>query len=298
LKFYCIDLLDKHGVCEVFSQHPEIYVVFHLAALKSVSESHQFPDRYWVNNVDSSAVLFSCMERYGIFNVVFSSSACVYGTPVNIPIPECSALQPTNPYGASKLAIEQQLSHLVQKPSSSWRVVILRYFNPIGAHPSGLIGEDPCYDCPNLLPIISQVALNKRDKLLVFGQDYNSVDGTTVRDYIHIMDLVKGHIAAVIKFSSSSAPNGLWIYNLGTGKGHTVLQVIKAFEKASNRIIPWVMAERRKGDAPVLIADPTKAKEELNWVATESLDQMCGDLWYWLSASSNGYNTGSNKSNF
>jgi len=273
----------------VFSKHRDISVVFHLAALKSVPESHQFPDRYWANNVDCSAVLFSCMERYGIFNVIFSSSACVYGTPVNIPITECSALQPTNPYGASKLAIEHQLSNLVQKPSSNWRVVILRYFNPIGAHPSGLIGEDPCSDYPNLLPIISQVALKKRDKLLVFGQDYNTVDGTTIRDYIHIMDLVKGHIAAITKFSDSTT-NGVWIYNLGTGKGYTILQVIMAFEKASNRIIPWVIAERRKSDAPVLIADPTKAKEELNWVALESLDQMCVDLWHWLSANPNGYN--------
>jgi len=176
---------------------------------------------------------------------------------------------------------------LVGKPSSQWRVVILRYFNPVGAHPSGLIGEASISDYPNLLPIISQVVFNKREKLMVFGNDYDTIDGTAIRDYIHIMDVVKGHIATISFLESSDI--GLRIFNLGTGKGHTILQVLKAFEKASNKKIPWVFKDRRNSEAPVLIADPTKAKEELNWVAMESLDQMCIDLWRWLSGNPNGY---------
>jgi UDP-glucose 4-epimerase len=376
MKIFNIDLSDEDAVSSVFERFPEIWVVFHLAAWKSVTESHEFPERYWINNVGSSKVLFSCMERYGIYNIIYSSSACVYGTPAKVPIPESTELLATNPYGESKITVERMLSEYVEKPQSKWRVVILRYFNPIGAHPSGIIGEDPTSDYPNLLPIITQVALRKRDKLVVFGQDYETIDGTCVRDYIHIMDLVRGHIAAIRKFESTdqhqqnptkslnhqqqnyiksheqphktqssnqqqnhinSLPHkqqphktksidpqnnhiksttqqtnhiksihpqhqsnikplhpqhqnyNKWIFNLGTGKGYTILQVIRAFEKASSRTIPLVIADRRKSDPPILIADPTKAKLELDWIAELTLDQMCIDLWRWIENNPNGY---------
>jgi len=284
LRLYKVDLTDPEAVNRVFESHPEIWGVVHIAAFKSVPESHAFPEKYKGNNVFGSEVLVKCMERHGIYNLVFSSSACVYGEPKQIPIPETSPLFATNPYGQSKIDTENLLHGLVQT-SPKWKIIILRYFNPVGAHPSGIIGEDPKGLVSNLLPIVAQVASKKRVHVQVFGTDFNTEDGSALRDYIHIMDLVKGHIAAFVKFSEP----GLWVYNLGTGKGYSVLQVISAFERVSGQKIPYEITGRRSGDVPVLIADPLKANKELNWAAEKSLDEMCQDLWNFICKNPDGY---------
>lgn len=283
--FYEIDLIDKKQLNEVFEAH-NIESVIHFAGYKAVGESVQKPMMYYQNNLDSTLVLCEVMSDHGVKNLVFSSSATVYGDPETVPITEESPLSATNPYGRTKLFIEYILKDL-HTSDSSWNIALLRYFNPVGAHKSGLIGEDP-NDIPNnLMPYVSQVAVGKLKQLSVFGDDYPTPDGTGVRDYIHVVDLALGHLKAIEKLSSNP---GLVIYNLGTGKGTSVLDMVKAFENASGKKVDYKIGPRRSGDIATCYADPAKAESELGWTAKRGIQEMCEDGWKWQSENPNGYN--------
>ncbi|MCZ2721327.1 UDP-glucose 4-epimerase GalE [Marinomonas sp. 15G1-11] len=284
--FYPVDLLDEEALSAVFKRH-NIEAVIHFAALKAVGESARVPLSYYHNNVTGSLVLFRVMEKYQVFNLVFSSSATVYGEKNPIPYVEHFPLSATNPYGRTKVMIEEILQDTF-KADARWNISLLRYFNPIGAHPSGLIGEDPNGIPNNLMPYIAQVAVGKRDALNVFGDDYPTPDGTGVRDYIHVVDLALGHLKALdnlfkTDFTSISA------YNLGAGKGYSVLDVVHAFEKVSSKKINYVMSPRREGDIAEFYADATKAQQVLDWKVERSLEDMCRDTWNWQSKNPNGY---------
>lgn len=265
--------------------------VIHFAAYKAVGESSQNPLEYYENNVGGTLALCKAMKKAGVKRLVFSSSATVYGDSAVMPLSEEASLQtPTNPYGKTKLMMEQILAD-VAVSDSSWDITILRYFNPVGAHSSGQIGEDPNGVPNNLMPFVSQVAVGKRDKVSVFGDDYDTPDGTGVRDYIHIEDLSLGHVKALERDKAKcKEPNrNVRIYNLGTGRGHSVLEVISAFQKASNRKIPYEIVARREGDVAKCWADPTKSELELGWKATRGLEDMCADAWHWQMKNPNGF---------
>lgn len=285
IKFYEIDLLDKERLEEVFAQE-KIDSVIHFAGLKAVGESVSIPLKYYHNNLTGTFYLCELMKKYGVKNLVFSSSATVYGDPASIPISEEFPLSATNPYGRTKLMIEEILRDLYVA-DKTWNIAILRYFNPVGAHTSGTIGEDPNGIPNNLVPYISQVAVGKLKQLKVFGNDYKTVDGTGVRDYIHVVDLAKGHIKALQKLDNEHI--GVREYNLGTGHGYSVLQVVEAFAKASGREIPYQIVERRPGDIAECYARPERAKNELGWEANKTIEDMCADSWRWQSENPEGY---------
>lgn len=283
--FYVVDLLDKAALSAVFMDN-RIDAVIHFAGLKAVGESVEFPVRYYRNNVTGSLVLCQVMQEYGVKKMVFSSSATVYGFPEQVPINEDAPLAPINPYGNTKLMIEQILKDLYQA-DPHFSFALLRYFNPIGAHVSGHIGEDPNDIPSNLMPYITQTAIGKLAQLKVFGNDYPTKDGTGVRDYIHVVDLAQGHIQALEKISQK---NDVYTYNLGTGRGYSVFDVINAFEQATGEEIPYTIVKRRPGDAAVCYADPSKAETELGWKAQKSLIEMCEDAWRWQVNNPHGYN--------
>ncbi len=284
ISYYEVDLLDIVKLREVFGKH-NFEAVIHFAALKAVGESVEIPLKYYENNITGTLNLLKVMQEFGVKNFVFSSSATVYGDPATVPITEDFPTSPTNPYGWTKLMIEQILTD-VQHANPEWNVILLRYFNPVGAHPSGLIGESPNGIPNNLVPYISQVAVGKLDELKVFGDDYATPDGTGVRDYIHVVDLAKGHVSAIRKFAEQP---GLKIYNLGTGKGYSVLEMIEAFHNASGMKISYKIVERRAGDIAECYANPGKANRELNWQAVYGIDKMCEDTWRWQSKNPDGY---------
>lgn len=285
-KFYEIDTTNKEELEVVFKEN-NIDSVIHLAAYKAVGESVEKPLEYYSNNLINTLTVLNLMKKYNVKNFVFSSSATVYGDPHTCPITEDFPLSTTNPYGATKLMIENILRDIA-KADPNFNIAILRYFNPVGAHSSGLIGEDP-NDIPNnLMPYISQVAVGKLEILSVFGNDYDTHDGTGVRDYIHIVDLAQGHVKALEKLDTNC---GLVIYNLGTGKGYSVLDMVKAFSEASGQNIPYKIVDRRPGDVAKCYADPTKANKELGWKAKYGIKEMCEDAWRWQSNNLNGYNS-------
>ncbi len=282
--FHQIDLLDKQALHNLFSDY-QFDAVIHFAGLKAVGESVEKPLLYYQNNVTGTLNLCEAMEKSGLRNLVFSSSATVYGDPQQSPILENSPLKAVNPYGSTKLTIEYILKDLHQA-NEQWNIALLRYFNPVGAHESGMIGEDPSGIPNNLMPYVTQVAVGKLEYLNVFGDDYPTHDGTGVRDYIHVVDLAIGHLKALEKLSDNP---GVFVCNLGTGSGSSVLDVIKAFEKASGISIPYKIAPRRPGDAAVCYADPSRAKRELGWKAERNLEDMCRDAWRWQSQNPEGY---------
>ena len=278
------DIRSKEDLSHVFEAH-KIDAVIHFAGLKAVGESVEKPLEYYDNNVNGTLVLCDVMRQYGCKSIVFSSSATVYGNPKTTPIKEDFPVSTTNPYGQSKLFVENILRDL-HHSDPAWKVILLRYFNPVGAHASGTIGEDPNGIPNNLMPFISQVAVGKREKLSVFGDDYDTADGTGVRDYIHVLDLAEGHIKALEKLHSFTEVKTV---NLGTGKGYSVLEVIKAFEKASGKPIAYQIAPRRAGDIATCYADTAYAKALLGWEAKKDLYQMCADSWRWQSGNPEGY---------
>jgi UDP-glucose 4-epimerase len=284
LTFYKADLRNKKALDDVFIKH-EIIAVIHFAGLKAVGESVELPLEYYHNNITGTLMLCEIMKEHNVKKMVFSSSATVYGDPHTVPIKEDFPLKATNPYGRTKLMIEEIL-HDVYISDHDWSIALLRYFNPVGAHESGRIGEDPNGIPNNLLPYISQVAVGKLQKLSVFGNDYPTHDGTGVRDYIHVVDLAVGHLKALEKIDTT---NGVLTYNLGTGKGNSVLDVVKAFEKASGKKIPYQIVDRRPGDIAQCFADPTKAIKELGWKAEKDIDDMCESTWRWQSNNPDGY---------
>jgi UDP-glucose 4-epimerase len=282
--FYERDVLEKEGLRIIFEMN-SIHAVIHFAGLKAVGESTEIPLEYYHNNITGTLTLLSLMKEYNVKNIVFSSSATVYGEPASLPITEDFPTTTTNPYGSTKLFIEEILKDLY-KSDNSWNIALLRYFNPVGAHPSGKIGEDP-NDIPNnLMPYISQVAIGKLKELSVFGNDYPTHDGTGVRDYIHVTDLAKGHIAALSKLNTSP---GLIIYNLGTGQGYSVLDLVKAFEKVTGKAIPYKIVDRRPGDIATCYADPKKAFKELNFKTQFGINEMVRDAWNWQINNPDGY---------
>lgn len=284
-KFYECDIRDEDGLSEIFSKE-KIEAVIHFAGLKAVGESCRLPLEYYDNNVGGTITLCRVMKKYGCKKIVFSSSATVYGMNNVSPLKEdMPAGGTTNPYGTTKYMIELILKD-VYAADSEWSVILLRYFNPIGAHESGRIGENPNGIPNNLMPYVSQVAVGKLPKLNVFGDDYDTPDGTGVRDYIHVVDLANGHIKALSKALSET---GLNIYNLGTGTGYSVLDIVKTFEKVNDIEIPFVIAPRRPGDLAVCYSDPTKAEKELGWKAERNLEDMCRDTWRWQKTNPNGY---------
>lgn len=285
LKFYQVDLCNKEDTRKIFQENPDIEAVIHFAALKAVGESVQKPLEYYSNNLTNTMVVLSAMKEFNVHNFVFSSSATVYGDPASVPVREDFPTSATNPYGQTKLFIEKIITDIT-KADKNFNAALLRYFNPIGAHPSGLIGEDPNGIPNNLVPYVAQVAVGKLGHVNVFGNDYSTVDGTGVRDYIHVVDLAKGHVAALNKLKQKC---GLFICNLGTGKGYSVLQVIESYKKASKKEIKYNIASRREGDIAEVYADPTKAFEELGWKAQFGIDEMCADSWRWQSRNPNGY---------
>lgn len=283
-KFYEVNILDEEKMEEIFKKN-EIDSVIHFAGFKAVGESVAKPLAYYTNNLTTTLIVLNLMKKYGVRNFVFSSSATVYGDPHTCPILETFPLSATNPYGRTKLMIEEMLVDIC-KADKELNVALLRYFNPVGAHESGTIGEEPNGIPNNLMPYITKVAVGKLEKLSVFGNDYNTPDGTGVRDYIHVVDLANGHLKALAKLETNP---GLVIYNLGTGKGYSVLDMVKAFSKACGKDIPYVIVPRRPGDVAMCYADATKAKEELGWEAKYDLDRMCADSWRWQSNNPNGY---------
>lgn len=284
LKFYKADLLDRKAIGEIFETE-NIDAVIHFAGLKAVGESVSMPLKYYHNNVTGSLVLFDIMQEHGVKKLVFSSSATVYGNPHKVPVTEEFPLSAVNPYGWTKLMIEQILRDL-HAADNSWNIAILRYFNPVGAHPSGRIGENPNGIPNNLVPYISQVAIGKLKELCVYGDDYPTSDGTGVRDYIHVVDLAQGHLKALGKLQTRP---GVVTYNLGTGRGHSVLEMVKAFSKASGREIPYKIGPRRQGDVAVCFADPAKAEKELAWKAEKGIVEMCLDSWRWQQNNPDGF---------
>ena len=284
VKFYEVDLLDYDATNKVFDEN-KFDAVIHFAGLKAVGESVRIPIRYYHNNITGTLNLCDIMSKHGVKKLVFSSSATVYGDPHTVPIKEDFPLSATNPYGQTKLMIEYILKD-IYKSDNEWDIAILRYFNPVGSHESGKIGEDPSGIPNNLMPYISQVAIGKLEQLSVFGGDYDTKDGTGVRDYIHVVDLANGHLKALDKIRNDV---GVVIYNLGTGTGYSVLDMVKAFSKASGVDVKYKIVDRRPGDIASCYADPTKAKEELGFVATHNLEDMCRDLWKWQTQNPNGY---------
>ena len=284
LLFHKVDLLDKPLLDRVFQENP-VDAVIHFAGLKAVGESVAMPLQYYKNNITGSLVLFEVMAQHGVRNLVFSSSATVYGDPATVPISEDFPIKASNPYGWAKVMIEQILQDLYLA-DPSLNIALLRYFNPVGAHPTGRIGEDPKGIPNNLVPYIAQVAVGKLDELKIFGNDYPTPDGTGVRDYIHIMDLAHGHIKALEKLEAGP---GLVTYNLGTGKGYSVLEMVDAFAEAAGKKIPYKIVGRRPGDIASCYADPSKAEKELSWKATRGIDEMCADTWRWQVNNPHGY---------
>jgi UDP-glucose 4-epimerase len=284
IDFYQVDILDRDALSAVFSQHP-VQAVIHFAGFKAVGESVSIPLQYFHNNVSGTLVLLEVMKQHAVNNIVFSSSATVYGDVKIVPLKEEFPLSAINPYGRTKLMIEDILRDLF-RAEPDWNIAILRYFNPVGAHPSGRIGEDPNGIPTNLMPYVAQVAVGRHPFVRVWGNDYPTSDGTGVRDYIHVMDLAAGHTKALEKLEMKP---GLVTYNLGTGRGYSVMEVIKAFEKACQRVIPYQVFNRRPGDVPTSYADPSKANRELRWFALKTLDNMCQDAWHWQSQNPNGY---------
>ncbi|MGK0442497.1 MAG: UDP-glucose 4-epimerase [Pseudohongiellaceae bacterium] len=282
--FHQVDICDVPALDAVFANN-NIDAVIHFAGLKAVGESVNEPGRYYHNNVHGTLCLCEVMARHNVFNLVFSSSATVYGDPASVPIDESFPLSATNPYGRSKLIIEDILRDFYVS-DQRWNAILLRYFNPVGAHKSGRIGEDPNGIPNNLMPFITQVAVGKLEKLAVFGSDYDTVDGTGVRDYIHVVDLALGHLKALEKLASNP---GAVAYNLGTGCGYSVLQMVAAFEKASGKNIPYQLVDRRPGDIASCYAAPAFAASELNWRAERDIEQMTADSWRWQSQNPNGY---------
>ncbi|KAK7318101.1 hypothetical protein RJT34_02799 [Clitoria ternatea] len=285
LSFHKLDLRDRGALEKVFSS-TKFDAVIHFAGLKAVGESVKKPLIYFNNNLIGTIVLFEVMAAHGCKKLVFSSSATVYGWPKEVPCTEDFPLSTTNPYGRTKLVVEE-ICRDMQHADSEWKIILLRYFNPVGAHPSGVIGEDPQGIPNNLMPFVQQVAVGRRPELSVFGNDYNTRDGTGVRDYIHVVDLADGHIAALCKLNDPKI--GCEVYNLGTGKGTSVLEMVKAFEQASGKKIPLVMSGRRPGDAETVYAATGKAAKELNWKAKYGIDEMCRDQWNWASKNPYGY---------
>ncbi|MCU9595509.1 UDP-glucose 4-epimerase GalE [Caldibacillus thermolactis] len=282
--FYEIDLLDYEALKKVFENH-SIDAVIHFAGLKAVGESVKIPLTYYHNNITGTLNLCNIMKEFNVKKLVFSSSATVYGNPEKVPISESAPLSATNPYGRTKLMIEEILRDLYNS-DNSWRIALLRYFNPIGAHKSGRIGESPNGIPNNLMPYISQVAVKKREKLFVFGNDYNTHDGTGVRDYIHVVDLVKGHIKALEYLNNNT---GIEAFNLGTGTGYSVLDLVKTFSEVNSVDIPYEITERRPGDVAICYANPEKAERMLKWKAEYDLRKMCEDTWRWQLQNPNGF---------
>ncbi len=284
IPFYKLDVRDKKALTKVFKKH-SIDGVIHFAGLKSVNESLEKPIDYYHTNVGGTLILTNVMREFGCKTLIFSSSATVYGNPFKVPIKEDFPLSVTNPYGRSKLIVEEFLQD-VFAADNSWNIALLRYFNPVGAHKSGLIGEDPSNVPSNLIPFISQVAIGKLEKLRIFGGDYPTPDGTGVRDYIHVVDLAKGHISALKTLESKTQ---IFKVNLGTGKGYSVLDIVKAFEIVSGKNVPYQIVGRRPGDIAACYADPSYALEKLGWTAKFGLNEMCEDTWRWQLKNPDGY---------
>lgn len=284
--FYKIDLRDRAALDAVFQKH-QIASVIHFAGLKAVGESTAEPLRYYENNIENTISLCFVMAKHGVKNIIFSSSACVYGDPSIIPIREDCTTAPTNPYGQTKLMIEQILRD-IHVADPAWRIALLRHFNPVGAHESGLIGEDPRGIPNNLMPCISQVAVGHRAQINIFGNDYPTSDGTGVRDYIHVMDLAEGHVAALNNIDTFRKPQ---IINLGTGRGYSVMEMISALENTSGKTIPYSITSRRTGDIAICFADTTLAQKLLGWKARRNLADMCAHAWRWQSNNPQGYST-------
>jgi UDP-glucose 4-epimerase len=282
--FHKVDLLDRPSLELVFEKY-SFQAVIHFAGLKAMGESVNIPLDYFHNNVTGTLILLKVMKKFNVHNIIFSSTAGIYGAAKTVPITEEFPPAVINPYARSKLMIEDILRDLF-KAELSWNIGLLRYFNPVGAHPSGQIGEDPQGTPNNLLPYVAQVAVGKHPYVRVWGNDYPTPDGTGIRDYIHVMDLAAGHIKALEKLKTNP---GVVLYNLGTGRGYSVLEVIHAFEKACQREIPFKFMERRPGDAAISYADPSKANRELNWFAMKTIEEMCADAWRWQSHNPNGY---------
>ena len=283
--FERVDVCDRPAMQSLFNRHP-IQAVVHFAAFKAVGESTTKPLAYYRNNVGGLISVIDAMNTSDCKTFVFSSSATVYGAPEQLPIPESAALSTTSPYGATKLIGENILND-VCNADPTWRISLLRYFNPVGAHESGLIGEDPRGIPNNLMPYVTQVAVGKRERLQVFGSDYDTIDGTGVRDYIHVSDLAEGHVAALRHLTDGSGSS--FTANLGTGRGHSVLELVRAFERASGRAIPYDIVARRPGDVSACYADASRARELLGWQATRGIDEMCADSWRWQQSNPNGY---------
>ena len=284
IQFHLTDLRNMEQVRDVFRRE-SIDAVIHFAGLKAVGESTEIPLAYYQNNIGGTCNLLEAMAEAGCRNIVFSSSATVYGAPDELPLTEEAPLTAVNPYGRTKLYIEYMLKDLAAA-APDWNISILRYFNPVGAHASGQIGEDPLGIPNNLMPYITQVAVGELEQLSVFGDDYDTPDGTCIRDYIHVIDLAQGHIAALKKLEENP---GLIIHNLGTGQGYSVLDVIRAFEAATGREVDYRIAPRRPGDAPAVYSDPSRAERELGWKAERGIEQMCRDAWNWQQKNPRGY---------
>ena len=283
LKFYETDIRDEEALEKIFTEN-EIDAVIHFAAFKAVGESCKLPLKYYNNNIAGTVTLLQVMEKYNVKKIIFSSSATVYGSPEKLPLDESCRLSTTNPYGSTKLMMENIMQD-VYKADSEWNIILLRYFNPVGAHESGRIGEDPKGIPNNLMPFVAQVASGKLSCINIFGNDYDTPDGTGVRDYIHVVDLALGHIAAIEECNES----GVHIYNLGTGRGYSVLEMIKAFEKACGKTLPYKICARRDGDIAACYACPDKAEKELKWTAKRGIEEMCASQWKWQSGNPRGY---------
>jgi UDP-glucose 4-epimerase len=285
-EFHQADVCDPTAMARVFGAQP-IDAVVHFAALKAVGESVSMPLAYFRNNIGGLINVCEAMQAHGVFTLVFSSSATVYGSPERLPLTESSSLSATNPYGTTKL-VGEQLLHELQRCDARWKIATLRYFNPVGAHESGQIGEDPRGTPNNLMPYVAQVAVGRREKLQVFGGDYPTPDGTGVRDYIHVVDLADGHVAALRHLFDKRES---LVVNLGTGRGYSVLEVVRAFEKASGRPVPYEIVGRRPGDVAACYADPSLAEQQLGWRATRDMDAMCRDTWRWQRLNPDGFET-------
>ena len=281
--FYEADIRDEEKMDEILSAH-KIDAVIHFAAFKAVGESCRMPLKYYENNISGTVSLLKVLDKHNVKKIIFSSSATVYGDPERLPLDENCRLSTTNPYGSTKLMMENIMQDL-WKADNEWNIILLRYFNPVGSHESGLIGEDPKGIPNNLMPFVAQVASGKLACINVFGNDYDTPDGTGVRDYIHVVDLALGHIAAIENCNDS----GVHIYNLGTGRGYSVLEMIHAFEKACGKTLPYKICERRPGDIASCYAAPDKAKKELHWEATHGIEEMCASQWKWQSGNPRGY---------
>ena len=281
--FYEADIRDSEAMSKIFSTH-KVDAVIHFAAFKAVGESCRLPLKYYENNISGTVSLLQVMEKHNVKKIIFSSSATVYGDPERLPLDENCRLSTTNPYGSTKLMMENIMQD-VHKADNEWNIILLRYFNPVGAHESGLIGEDPKGIPNNLMPFVAQVASGKLQCINVFGNDYDTPDGTGVRDYIHVVDLALGHVAAIEECKNS----GVHIYNLGTGHGYSVMEMIKAFEKACGKKLPYKICERRPGDIAACYACPDKAKAELKWEAKFGIEEMCASQWKWQSGNPMGY---------